>query len=150
MTGNPLRWADPETAAAWYDLRDLAPQLSGLLYCGRMPDQPLSVLLDWSEAIASPDGMDAFTVGRLRDVLPALVRAFVASHTYAKAERWDSGRDVVELYDAGCGSVVGRVLSLTGLIAVFLHGDEGRALVEATRTELAGTLARIHELMLGR
>jgi hypothetical protein len=33
---------------------------------------------------------------------------------------------------------------------VALHGDEGRALVEASRAELAGTLARIHELMIGR
>ena len=150
MTGNPLRWADAETAAAWFELRDLAPQLSGLIYCGPMPDEPLSVLLDWSEAVVAPDCSDAFTVDRLRAVLPALVRAFVASHTYARAERWDSGRDVVELYDAGCGSVVGRVLPLTGLIAVALHGDEGRALVEASRAELAGTLARIHELMVGR
>jgi hypothetical protein len=74
----------------------------------------------------------------------------VASHTYAKAERWDSGRDVVELYDAGCGSVVARVLPLTGLIAVALHGNEGRWLVEATPADLAGTLACIHEMMLGR
>ena len=150
MTGNPLRWADPETAAAWYDLRDLAPQLSGLLYCGSMPDQPLTVLLDWSEALVSQDCSAAFGLDRLGEVLPALVRAFVASHTYARAERWDSGRDVVELYDTGYGSVVGRALPLTGLIAVALHGDEGRGLVEASRAELAGTLARIHELMIGR
>lgn len=149
MTGNPLRWADPEAAAAWYDLRGLAPRLSGLIYCGPMPDRPLPVLLDWSEAVGS-DRSDAFSIERLRAVLPALVRAFVASHTYSRSERWDGGSDVVELYDTGCGSVVGRVLPLTGLIAVALHGDEGRALVEASRAELASTLARIHELMSGR
>jgi hypothetical protein len=149
MTGNPLRWAGPETASAWYDLRGLAPKLSGLIYCAPMPDGPLSILLEWSEAVGS-DCSDAFAVERLRAVLPALVRAFVASHTYSRSERWDSGSDVVELHDAGCGSVVGRVLPLTGLIAVALHGDEGRALVEASRAELAGTLARIHELMIGR
>jgi hypothetical protein len=37
---------------------------------------------------------------------------------------------VVELYDAGCGSVVARVMPLAGLIAVALHAAEGRALVE--------------------
>ena len=113
MTGNPLRWADPETAAAWFDLRDLEPKLSGLLYCGSMPEQQLSVLLDWSEALVSQDCSAAFGLDRLGEVLPALVRAFVASHTYAKAEPWDSGRDVVELYDTGYGSVVGRALPLT-------------------------------------
>lgn len=115
-----------------------------------MPDQPLSVLLDWSDAIVSQDCSAAFDLDRLREVLPALVCAFVASHSYATAERWDSGRDVVELYNAGCGSVVGRVLPLTGLIAVALHGAEGLGLVEASRAELAGTLAHIHELMIGR
>jgi hypothetical protein len=150
MTSGLLRWADPETAAAFYDLRDLAPQLSRLIYCGPMPERPLSIVLDWSEAVASPDCSEAFRLDRLRDVLPALVRAFVASHTYARAERWDSGGDIVELYDAGCGSVVGRVLPLAGLIAVSLHGDAGRALVEASRAELADTLARIHALMIGR
>ena len=150
MTGNPLRRADPETAAAWYTLRDLAPQLSGLLYCGSMPEKPLSVLLDWSEALVSEDCAAAFGLDRLGEVMPALVRAFVASHTYARAERWDSGRDVVELYDTGCGSVVGRAMALAGLIAMALHGDAGRGLVEASRAELAGTLARIHELIIGR
>lgn len=150
MTGNPLRWADPETAAAWYDLRDLAPQLSGLLYCGSMPDQPLTVLLDWSEALVSQGCSAAFGLDRLGEVLPALVRAFVASHAYARVERWGGGRDVVELHDTGCGSVVGRALPLTGLIAVALHGDEGRGLVEASRAELVGTLAGIHDRMVGR
>lgn len=149
MTGNTLRWSDPETAAAWYDLRDLAPRLSGLIYCAQMPDRQLSVLLDWSEAVAS-DSADAFAIDRLRAVLPALVPAFIASHTYRRAERWDSGSGVVELFDEGCGSVVGRVLPLAGLIAIALHGDDGRALVEASRAELAGTLARIHELMISR
>ena len=150
MTGNPLRWADPETAAVWYTLGDLAPQLSGLLYCGSMPEKPLSVLLDWSEMLMSEDCAAAFGLDRLAQVLPALVRAFVAAHTYARAERWDSGRDVVELYDTGCGSVVGRALGLAGLIAMAMHGDAGRELVEASRAELAETLARIHELMSGR
>ncbi len=149
MTENPLPWTDPETAAAWSDLRHLAPRLSGLIYCGPMPDRPLAVLLDWAEAVGSGCS-DAFAIDRLRAVLPALVGAFVASHTYSTAERWDSGGDVVELYDAGCGALVGRVLPLTGLLAVALHGDEGRALVEASRAELAGTLARIHALMAGR
>jgi len=98
----------------------------------------------------SQDCSAAFGLDRLGEVLPALVRAFVASHAYARAERWDSGRDVVELYDTGYGSVVGQALPLTGLIAVALHGDEGRGLVEASRAELAGTLARIQELMIGR
>ncbi|MFO1144831.1 MAG: hypothetical protein U1E59_21125 [Amaricoccus sp.] len=86
MTGNPLRWAGPETASAWYDLRCLAPQLSGLIYCAPMPDGPLSILLDWSDAVGS-DCSDAFAVERLRAVLPALVRALVASHTYSRSER---------------------------------------------------------------
>jgi hypothetical protein len=150
MTGNPLRWADPEPAAARYDPRDLAPQLSGPLFCGPVPDQQQCVLLDWSEPLVPQDCSAAFGLDPLHGVLPALVRAFVASHTYAKAERWDSGRDVVELYDVGCGSVVDRVLPLTGLIAVALHGDDCRGPVEASRAELAGTLARIHELMIGR
>ena len=125
MTGNPLRWADPETAAAWYDVRDSAPRLSELLYCATMPDGPLSVLLDWSEAVTSSDDTAAFGIERLRDVLPALVRAFVFSHTYSRSER-AGGNDAVDLFDAGCGSVVARVLALTRLIAAALHGEEER------------------------
>ena len=41
-----------------------------------------------------------FELDRLRDVLPVLVAAFVASHTYRRAERWDTGGDIAELYDA--------------------------------------------------
>jgi hypothetical protein len=145
--GNPLRWVDPETAAAWFDLRALAPQLSGLIYCAPMPDQALSVLLNWADAVAAPDGSDAFTLARLGTVLPALVTAFVAAHTYGQG---DSGGDVVELFDAGCGAIVARVLPMAGLIAVALHGDAGRALVEASRADLARTLTRIHALMIGR
>jgi hypothetical protein len=114
-----------------------------------MPDGPLSVLLDWSEAVKSSDDTAAFGIERLRDVLPALVRAFVFSHTYARSER-DGGNDAVDIFDAGCGSVVSRVLAFTRLIAAAMHGEEGRALVAASRAELAGALAHIHELMTGR
>jgi hypothetical protein len=150
MNGNPLRWADAGTAAAWYDLRELAPRLSGLMYSTTIPDQLVSVLLDWSEAVTAPDCSEAFTLDRLRAVLPALVRAFIAGHTYALGERWDTGGDVVELYDTGCGSMVGRAMGLAGLMATALHGAEGRELVEGARAELASTLSRIHELMLSR
>lgn len=148
--GNPLRWADPETAAAWFDLRALAPQLSGLIYCAPMPDKALSILLDWADAVAAPDGSDAFTLARLGTVLPALVTAFVAAHTYGRPEQGDNLNEVVELYDAGCGAIVGRVMPMTGLIAVALHGDEGRQLVEAARSQLAGILGKIHTLMTNR
>ncbi len=150
MTPALLRSPGPQTAAAYYELRDHAPQLVGMSYCKSMPESPLAVVLDWSEAVASPDCSVAFTFERLRQVLPALVRAFVASHIYSRVERWDTGADVVELYDAGCGGVVGKVLPLARLIAVALHGDDGRALAAASRAELADTLSRIHALLIGR
>ena len=140
-----LRWADPETAAAYFALRDIAPQLAGLIYCRSMPDARLATLLDWSELVGTKDGSDAFALDLLRDVLPALVTAFVASHTYRPADG-----DIVELYYAGCGAVVGRVLPMTALIAVSLHGTEGRALAEAAQAQLAEILGRIHALMVGR
>lgn len=140
-----LRWADPETAALYFALRDMAPELAGLIYCRSMPEARLATLLDWSELVGTKDGSDAFAIDRLRDVLPALVTAFVASHTYRPADG-----DIVELYDAGCGSVVGRVLPMTALIAIALHGEDGRALAEAAQADLAGTLGRIHALMIGR
>lgn len=145
MTRNPLRWADAETAAAWYDVRELAPRLSGLIYCAPMPDGPLSTLLEWSEAVASDDGA-AFGLDRLRAVMPALVRGFVSSHTYAYSRQ--SGG--IDLYDAGCGRVVARVMANTAQIAMALHADDGRALVEASRSELAAALGQIHALMTGR
>lgn len=145
MTGPPLRWADAETAAAWYDVRELAPRLSGLLYCAPMPDEPLSTLLAWSEAVASDDGA-AFGLDRLRDVMPALVRGFVSSHTYAHSRQGD----VIELYDEGCGRAVARVMARTAQIAMALHASDGRELVEASRSELAAALGQIHAMMTGR
>ncbi len=150
MTSGLLRWADSETAATYYDLRELAPQLAGLIYCRSMPERPLAVVLDWSDAVVSPDCADALCLDRLREVLPALVTAFVAAHTYARGERWDAGNDVVELYDAGCGGVVAKALPLVGLIAVALHGDGGRALAAASRSDLADALSRTHAMMIGR
>jgi hypothetical protein len=38
-----------------------------------MPDQPLTVLLDWSEALVSQDCSAAFGLDRLGEVLPALL-----------------------------------------------------------------------------
>jgi hypothetical protein len=150
MTAGLLRWAGPETAAAYYELCALAPQLAGLIYCRSMPEKPLSVVLDWSEDIVSPHCPDAFCFNRLREVLPALVTAFVAAYTYSRGEGWGTSNDVVELYDAGCGGVVAMALPLAGLIAVALHGEERRALAAASRDDLAATLSRIHAIMSAR
>ena len=150
MTLNLLRWADRATAAAYYDLRDLAPQLSGLINSAAMPEAPLSVVLDWAEAVIAPEPGAAFTLERLGEVLPALVTAFLASHTYASEERREGGGDVIDLHDAGCGTVVGQVLPLTSRIAMALHGDEGRTLVQATQTDLTGSLCRIAEMIRGQ
>jgi len=144
MNGS-VRRADPETASARLGLQALAPQLAGLIFCRSMPEAPLAVVLDWSEAIVSADA-SAFGIERLGEVLPALGRAFVAAHIYGLDR--STGRDIVELYDDGCGSVVGKVIGLAGLVAIGLHGDAGRALVLASRAELADALSRIHALML--
>lgn len=148
MTIRSLRWTDPETAAALYDLRVLTPQLSRLIYCGPIPEAPSSTILDWSDAICAPD--NAAAVERLREVFGAMVCAFIASHTYAPAERWDGGKDIVELFDTGGGATVCQALGLTALIAIALHGDEGRDLVVAARAKLAHELSRISEMMMGR
>lgn len=147
MTGNLLRLADLATVGVFVELRELAPQLSGLVYCAAaIPDKSLDTVLDWSAQIEAPDPARAFDLERLGMVFPALVAAFIASHTYVRI----SDRDVLELYDIGCGRLTSKIMGLTAQIAMAHHGDRGRALVEAARDDLASKLSKISDLIVGR
>lgn len=150
MNRNLFHWADPATVGVYVEMRNLAPELSSLMYCAAMPERSLATVLDWSETVTDLDPGPAFSVERLREVLPALVVAFVASHTYELQERREGDGDVINLYDAGCGTLVGEVMGLTGLLAIALHGEPGRALVESARRDLAGNLLKISERVAGR
>ena len=150
MSAYTLRWADAQTASVWFELRDLAPALAGLIHCP-VPDRHLQVVLEWADALALPDAGPALALDRLGEVLPAIVSAFVAAHTYAVAPPSADHGESLEVYDRdGCGRVVGRVLPLVSILAVSLHGDAGERLVAAIHAELLGTLHRLWDMIAGR
>jgi hypothetical protein len=144
-----LRRTSLATAALYCDLRDIAPVLSGLTHSRTIPDTALQVILDWSDTVAAPDVDPPFELDRLRALLPALVVAFVAEHTYTCAGP-DGGGGCIDLHDEGCGALVADVMELTAAIAIVRHGADGRRLVEAARADLGRHLHRITELIAGR
>ena len=79
------RWLSPAIAVAVFELRDLAPRLSSLLYVSAIPDTTVQTILDWSEEV-SVDAGRALAFDRLRAVFPAFVTAFVGAHTYSRAD----------------------------------------------------------------
>ena len=149
MSALGLRWMSPATAAAYLELGELAPRLSGLLYSQTIPDSALQVILDWSEAVAATDETSSFDLDRLQALMPALVVAFIAEHSYACADPEGIG-GCIDLYDEGCGALVDRVRWLIATIAVALHGDAGQHLVEDARADLGLRLNRIAGLIAGR
>ena len=100
--GAHLRWLSPAIAAAAFEIRDLAPRLSSLLYIRTLPDKTVQAILDWSEE-ASSDAGKALTLGRLRAVFPALVTAFVGARTYSRTDPGEDGDLHVDVHDQGCG-----------------------------------------------
>jgi hypothetical protein len=145
-----LRWASPSAATAYFELRDVAPRLSGLMYSPTIPDSTLQVILDWSEGVVAPDADPSFGLDRLRHLFPALVVAFVGEYTYARAGSGKSAGGCIDLYDRGCGTMVAEVMSLTATLATALHGDEAQQIVTAARAELADHLDRIAALIFSR
>ncbi|HRO27395.1 hypothetical protein [uncultured Amaricoccus sp.] len=143
MSALRLRWADAGTAAAWFQLRDLAPRLAALVHCP-VPDRQLHVVLDWVDQLALPDAGPALALDRLREVLPAMTTCFVGAHTYAVTPASAGRGEALELHDPdGCGRVVGRVLPLLSMITMSLHGAEGDRLVKAVHADLVRMLERI-------
>ena len=144
------RWVSPAIAAAAFEIRDLAPRLSSLLYIRTLPDKTVQAILDWSEDAVSLDAGQAFALDRLRTVLPALITAFVGAHTYSRADPGEDGGHCLDLHDQGCGVLVAAVRTRLELIAMALHGEEGRRLVAATHADLADHLDRIARLIVAR
>jgi hypothetical protein len=145
MSAPRPRWADAGTAAAWFELRDLAPRLAALVHCP-VPDRQLHVVLDWIDQLALPDSEPALALDRLQEVLPAMTICFVGAHAYAVRPASAGRGETLELYDPdGCGRVVGRVLALLSMIAISLHGAEGDRLVKAVHADLVRTLERLWE-----
>ena len=134
-----LRWASPAVASACYEVKDLAPALGSLLYDPAMPEPSLQVLLDWADIAADPASMRAFELSRLGRVLPAMVRAYIASHHYRleRAKGQDQEFDQLILHDTGNGAVVGRVMMLLTEVIAPAHGAAGRELAQVSRSDLA-------------
>jgi hypothetical protein len=130
------------------EVQELAPWLSGLLYNPVVPDRPLHDLLEWAEAAAVPGSKAAFRLPQLRAVLPALVRVFIASHTYRLEPGPNPGDDRrLVLDDTGHGRVVTRIMALATEVIAPLHGEEGRILGESARRDLAENLSKIIEMI---
>ncbi len=140
-----LRWMNSGTAAACYEVKALAPTLANLLYDPIMPERPLAAVLDWAETAAAPGSMAAFELSCLRSVLPAMVTAYVASHTYQLEPAGDRNEesDRLVLRDTGHGAVVGRIMMLLTEVVAPIHGEAGRELAQASRGDLARALFRI-------
>ena len=136
--GADLRWVSPAIAAAAFEIRDLAPGLTSLLYVETLPDATIQTILDWSEEVALPGAGGAFALDRLRTVLPALLTAYLGAHTYSQADPGEDGGRCVDLHDQGCGALVGAVMARLELIAAALHADEGRRLVAEARSSSGG------------
>jgi len=134
-----LRWASPAVASACQEAKDLAPALGSLLYDPAMPEPSLQILLDWADVAADPVSMRAFELSRLGRVLPAMVRAYIASHHYRleRAAGQDQEPDRLVLHDMGNGAVVGRVMMLLTEVIAPAHGAAGRELAQASRGDLA-------------
>ena len=104
-----------------------------------MPEPSLQVLLDWAEIAADPASMRAFELSRLGRALPAMVRAYIASHHYRleRATGQDQESDRLVLHDTGNGAVVGRVTMLLTEVIAPAHGTAGRQLAQELRSDLA-------------
>jgi hypothetical protein len=102
------------------------------------------VLLEWSDDLAAQDSLEAFALPRLRTVLPPMVTAFIASHTYSvERAAGKASSDRLVLHDRGNGAVVGRIMMLLTEVIAPAHGDDGRAIGEASRGDLGAQLFRI-------
>jgi hypothetical protein len=134
-----LRRASPAVASACYEVRGLAPALGSLLYDPVIPEPSLQILLDWADIAADPASMRAFALSRLGRVLPAMVRAYIASHHYhlERATGQDQDADRLVLHDMGNGAVVGRVMMLLTEVIAPAHGAAGRELAQESRSDLA-------------
>ena len=144
-----LRWMSSDAVSAFYEVKDLAPALSNLLYDPVVPERSLNQVLDWAEIAADPGSMSAFELPVLRDALPAIVTAFIASHSYRLERAADQDResDRLVLHDTGNGAVVGRIMMLITEVIAPVHGDEGRDLAHESRSDLARNLHRIIEMI---
>lgn len=134
-----LRWTSPAVAGACHEVKDLAPALGSLLYDPAMPEPSLEVLVDWADIAADPASMQAFDLCCLGRVLPAMVRAYIASHHYRleRAAGQDQDADRLILHDTGNGAVVGRVMMLLTEVIAPAHGAAGRELAQESRSDLA-------------
>jgi hypothetical protein len=137
-----LRWYSAAVAAACYDVRDLAPALGSLLYEPAVPERSLQTLLDWADVAADPATMGAFELTSIRAVLPAMVEAYVATHTYRFEASADQTKapDRLILEDAGYGAVIARIMMLLTEVIAPVHGSKGRACAEESRSDLAEQL----------
>lgn len=143
MSAAILRWASPIVAAAWFELRKLAPHLAVLVQCP-VPEEELHTVLDWIDEIVQPDPGPALSLSRLNEVLPALGVCFLCAHAYAVRPASGDHREALELYDpGGCGRVVGRALTIVSCLAKALHGEEGDRLVKTVQVDLVSQLEQI-------
>jgi hypothetical protein len=102
-------------------------------------------VLDLAEIATVPGSMAAFELSHLRTVLPTMVTAYIASHTYQLEPAADrSGEsDLLVLRDTGHGAAVARIMMLLAEVVAPALGDEGQELGQASGSDLARALFRI-------
>ena len=145
-----LRWMSSDAVSAFFEVKDLAPALSNLLYDPVVPERSLNQLLDWAEIAADP-GFDV----RLRTARSFGMRCRRSSPPLSPATaigwsvtRTRTGNPTgLSLHDTGNGAVVGRIMMLITEVIAPVHGDEGRDLAHESRSDLARNLHRIIEMI---
>jgi hypothetical protein len=126
------------------------PALAGLVYVAALPDRTLGELLDWADALRGDRGSDALDLTTLERIMPRLLVAYLASHVYTARPVDGRGEVAVTLTDVGPGLLVERTLVHVAHVALALHHDAGKSLVDRCEREWRDRIIAIVSAVIAR
>lgn len=153
MTHPPVSplWGHPSVAQAYITLRErCGPALGMLAFNAQLPDRSHAIILEWADDLDWGDGATVLDLPVLERVLPALLVALIACHSYSaspgvetNAEGAREGGITLHVTDLGNGWLVAETLNAIAVIALALHGRAGDALIARTKADLDDKLAKL-------